>query len=269
MQKLTIIKIGGNVIDHPEKLTSFLEKFNDLSGLKILVHGGGKVASEIGETLGIKPHMIEGRRVTDKKTLSLVCMVYAGLINKNIVAQLQAINNNAIGLTGADANLIQAVKRPPLMIDEQLIDFGFVGDLDTQSIDTKQLASLLNIGLTPVFSAITHNKHGQLLNTNADTIASTLAVALSTNYETRLVYCFEKKGVLTDINDENSIIETIEDNEFESLKSSGIIFEGMIPKLQNAFLAIKNGVKAVYIGKSDELELLETEQFGTKLIAST
>ncbi|MBY0244262.1 MAG: acetylglutamate kinase [Sphingobacteriaceae bacterium] len=267
MKKLTIVKIGGNVIDHPENLSSFLKKFHELSGLKILVHGGGKVASEIGESLGIKPNMIEGRRVTDKKTLNLVCMVYAGLINKNIVAQLQAINHNAIGLTGADGNIIQASKRLPVTLNEQLIDYGFVGDLSPDSVDIDRLAVLLNIDLTPVFSAITHNNHGQLLNTNADTIASTLAVALSAIYETKLVYCFEKKGVLTDVNDENTLIETIESSEFESLKNSGVIFEGMIPKLQNAFSAIKSGVKAVYIGKAEELQNLEKDHFGTKLIA--
>ncbi len=259
-KKLYIIKIGGHVIDNSENLHYFLEDFSDLQGYKILVHGGGKMATELSHTLGIEPKMIDGRRITDIETLRVVTMVYAGLINKNIVAQLQAKKCNAIGLTGADANLIRANKRP---VNE--IDYGFVGDLDQTSVATHKLSALLEEGLIPVFSAITHDGKGQLLNTNADTIASTIATALAANYETHLVYCFEKKGVLRDVNNEESIITRIASSYFETLKSEGVIAGGMLPKLENAFKAIKNGVKEVYIGKSDELKQLKAQTFGTKL----
>lgn len=258
---LTVIKIGGNVLDDPEILKIFLRDFSAIAGYKILVHGGGKIASKLSADLGIEAKLVEGRRITDGESLKVVTMVYAGLINKNIVTQLQAIDCNAIGLCGADGNLIKASIRPV-----KNINYGFAGDLDENSIAVAQLKKLLEAGLIPVFSAITHDGKGQLLNTNADTIASAIAVALSTDYETSLVYCFEKKGVLQDIRDENSLITGIRSSDFESFKEQKIITDGMIPKLQNAFQSIKNGVKEVYIGKADELPLLTKKSFGTRLI---
>jgi acetylglutamate kinase len=261
MDKLTIIKIGGNVIDNAEKLHAFLKAFADLKGNKILVHGGGKMATKLAADMGIEAKMIDGRRVTEIETLRIVTMVYAGLISKNLVAQLQMFGCNAIGLCGADGNLIKAKKRP---IKE--IDFGFVGDLNEDSTETENLSKLLKSGFIPVFSAITHDGNGQLLNTNADTIASAIAVAMSPKYETSLVYCFEKKGVLVDVNDENSVIREINSMAYENLKTEGIITDGMLPKLQNAFEAIKNGVKEVFIGKADDLNCLAQEKsFGTRL----
>jgi len=259
--KLYIIKIGGNVIDDSEKLHKFLKDFISLNGYKILVHGGGKMATQLSDDLGIETKMVEGRRITDIETLRIVTMVYAGLINKNIVAQLQFRNCNAIGLTGADGNTIRAKKRPV-----KDIDYGFVGDIDESSVSPQTIKKLLEDGLVPVFSAITHDGEGQLLNTNADTIASALAIALSGLYETSLVYCFEKRGVLKDIEDESSIIREIRSSELEPLKEQGIIAGGMLPKLHHAFEAIKSGVKDVYIGKADELSELGGEIFGTRLI---
>jgi len=261
MKQLTIIKIGGNVIDNSENLHQFLLDFTALPGDKILVHGGGKIATELGESLGIEAKMVEGRRITDIETLRIVTMVYAGLINKNMVAQLQAKGSNAIGLTGADGNIIKAKKRP---VKE--IDYGFVGDLDENSVSATTLDSLLTAGLVPVLCAITHDGDTQLLNTNADTIASSVAVAMSSLYETRLVYCFEKKGVLKDVNDDGSVVKEIKADEFEGLKADGTVQGGMIPKLHNAFEAIKKGVSAVYIGKADELAELAAETFGTKML---
>ncbi|WP_316851488.1 acetylglutamate kinase [Pedobacter agri] len=260
MKQLTIIKIGGNVIDNSANLHQFLLDFTALPGDKILVHGGGKIATELGESLGVEAKMVEGRRVTDIETLRIVTMVYAGLINKNMVAQLQAKGNNAIGLTGADGNIIKAKKRP---VKE--IDYGFVGDLDEHSVSSTTLDSLLKAGLVPVLCAITHDGDTQLLNTNADTIASSVAVAMSALYETRLVYCFEKKGVLRDVNDDDSVVREIKTDEFDSLKADGTVQGGMIPKLHNAFEAIKKGVSAVYIGKADELNELAEGTFGTKM----
>ncbi len=261
MNQLTIIKIGGNVIDNSENLHRFLLDFTALPGDKILVHGGGKIATELGESLGVEAKMVEGRRITDIETLRIVTMVYAGLINKNMVAQLQAKGSNAIGLTGADGNVIQAKKRP---VKE--IDYGFVGDLDEKSVSATTLDNLLKAGLVPVLCAITHDGETQLLNTNADTIASSVAVAMAGLYETRLVYCFEKKGVLKDVNDDGSVVREIKAGEFEGLKADGTVAGGMIPKLHNAFEAIKKGVSAVYIGKADELAELATDTFGTKML---
>jgi acetylglutamate kinase len=260
-KKLYVIKIGGNVIDNSENLYHFLKDFTAVDGYKILVHGGGKVATQLSETLGIEAKLVDGRRITDIETLRVVTMVYGGLINKNIVAQLQRFGTNAIGLTGADGNFIKTKKRPV-----KTIDYGFVGDMDDKSIDQKSLERLMDAGFTPVFCAITHDGEGQLLNTNADTIASALAVALSKLYETTLVYCFEKKGVLQDINDEESLIREIDPERYETLKEQQIIHSGMLPKLDNAFTAINCGVKAVIIGKSDDLGQLEHENsFGTRL----
>src|ERR1700709_2046827 len=260
-QQLHIIKIGGNVIDNSENLYHFLKDFTALDGYKILVHVRGKVATQLSETLGIEPKLVEGRRITDIETLRVVTMVYGGLINKNIVAQLQRYGTNAIGLTGADGNFIKTRKRPV-----KTIDYGFVGDIDDKSIDPNSLEKLMDTGFTPVFCAITHDGEGQLLNTNADTIASALAVALSKLYETTLVYCFEKKGVLQDINDDDSLIGEIDPQRYEELKKQEIIHSGMLPKLDNAFTAINCGVKAVIIGHSDDLGRLKQKQaFGTRL----
>ncbi len=260
-KELHIIKIGGNVIDNSENLHLFLKEFTAIDGYKILVHGGGKVATQLSETLGIQAKLVDGRRITDIETLRVVTMVYGGLINKNIVAQLQRFGTNAIGLTGADGNFIRTRKRPV-----KTIDYGFVGDIDEQSIDPENIGKLLDCGFTPVFCAITHDGQGQLLNTNADTIASALAVALSKRYETTLVYCFEKKGVLKDIHDEHSLISEIDPARYEELKKEQIIHSGMLPKLDNAFTAINCGVKAVIIGKSDDLGQLKHKQsFGTRL----
>ncbi len=259
--KLHVIKIGGNVIDNANNLHLFLQDFASIEGYKILVHGGGKIATQLSATLGTEPKMVDGRRITDAETLRVVTMVYAGLINKNIVAQLQQLGNNAIGLTGADGNFIRTKKRAV-----KTIDYGFVGDIDEKSVDAEQISKLLEIDFTPIFCAITHNGEGQLLNTNADTIASALAVGLSTIYDTTLVYCFEKKGVLLDMNDEQSVINEIDPEQYEELKQQQIIHSGMLPKLDNAFAAIQSGVKAVIIGKSDELSQLKSSQtFGTRL----
>lgn len=262
MSVLNIIKIGGNVIDNPEQLEEFLEKFSALPGRKILVHGGGKIATRMASDMGIEAKMVEGRRITDAAMLDVVTMVYAGLTNKNLVASLQKYNCNAIGLCGADANVIKAVRRP---VKE--IDYGFVGDILADSIDSLAIKKLLEAEFIPVFSAITHNGNGQLLNTNADTIASSLAVALSKLYEVSLIYCFDKNGVLLDVNDEQSVIETIRSVDFERLKDSKTIHDGMIPKLYNAFEAISKGVSNVYIGHANNLHLFQQRKFGTCLIA--
>jgi len=259
---MKVIKIGGNIIDDNSKSAIFLKDFAAIEGAKILVHGGGKIASEIGRKLAIEPKMFKGRRITDKETLDLVTMVYAGLINKNIVATLQSFSCNAIGLSGADANVLSAVKRP---VKE--VDFGFVGDLLETSVNTKTLQLLLNEGIIPVLSPITHDGNGTLLNTNADTIASALAVALSKIFEVELIYCFEKKGVLESIEDENSLIKEISSNNYLQLKSAGIIADGMIPKIDNAFDAIRKGVKKVRIMDAMELKSLNVgERVGTEII---
>ncbi|OOQ61893.1 acetylglutamate kinase [Mucilaginibacter pedocola] len=261
MQALHIIKIGGNVIDNSENLHRFLKDFTALEGAKILVHGGGKVATQIGESMGIEAQMVDGRRITDIDTLRIVTMVYAGLINKNIVAQLQCYGTNAIGLTGADGDFIRAKKRPV-----KTIDYGFVGDINDDSINPANISKLIDAGFSPVFCALTHDGEGQMLNTNADTIASALALALSGLYETTLVYCFEKKGVLMDVDDDDSLIREINPERYEQLKAEKIIHSGMLPKLDNAFTAISCGVKAVIIGHSDDLGNLKNEQgFGTRL----
>lgn len=257
MAKLSIIKIGGNILDHAESLSRFLKHFAKVDGLKILVHGGGKLATQLAERMGIEAKMVAGRRITDDEMLRIVTMVYAGLANKNIVAALQSFNCDAIGLSGADANMIQAVKRP---VKE--IDYGFAGDIMPHSVNTERLSNFLNMGLTPVFSAITHDAAGQLLNTNADTIASALATALSPIYETDLVYCFERKGVLQDVTDQTSVIAHINHVNYTQLKENGIIADGMIPKLDNAFDAINKGVKRVLIKHADDILL---EDSGTSI----
>lgn len=271
MKPLYVVKIGGNVIDNPENLKLFLSDFAALNGYKILIHGGGKIATKLSWDLGVKSRMIEGRRVTDGESLKVVTMVYAGLVNKNIVAALQNDQCNAIGLTGADGNFIRAKKRPVVKVYSEEkganinVDYGFVGDLDENSVDSNAIFKLLEAGFTPVFSAITHDGKGQLLNTNADTIASILAVSMSGFYETSLIYCFEKAGVLIDVEDDKSLIKSIDPPYYQELKRQGIISEGMIPKLDNAFEAIERGLKEVCIGKSDSLSSLNEHNFGTRL----
>lgn len=240
-ESLKILKIGGNVINEPAALAKFLFHFAQIPSKKILVHGGGKRASEMAKELGIEAKMVNGRRITDQVTLEIVTMVYAGLLNKNIVSALQKNNCNAIGLSGADGNTIRAHKR--IVRD---IDYGFAGDVDQIGVET--ISALLNSHLTPVFCAITHDAQGQLLNTNADTIASELAVGLSEEYKVELVYCFEKKGVLKDINDEDSVVEKINLSDFDVLKKEGIVADGMLPKLENCFAALEKGVDKVIIG---------------------
>ena len=249
MEELNIIKIGGNILDKPTQLQRFLSDFASLPGRRILVHGGGKIASTIGQELGIVPKYHEGRRITDAETLDLVTMVYGGLINKQVVAQLQALSCNAMGLTGADANAILASKRPV-----REIDYGFAGDVaGNRSINVEVLHGLLELGITPVFAPLTHDGNGSLLNTNADTIASVLATALAALYQVKLTYCFEKKGVLQDATDDDSVISQIDEAKFFKLKASGVVSAGMIPKLVNAFAALNKGVKAVQIGDASEI----------------
>lgn len=253
-QKLFIIKIGGNIVDEAIALQSFLQKFASVDAKKILIHGGGKIATSIGKQLGIEPNYVNGRRITDEATIDLVTMVYGGLINKKLVASLQALHCNAIGLTGADANIIPAVKRP---VKE--IDYGFVGDVNSEKLAIDSLQMFLNNNLVPVVAPLTHDGNGQILNTNADTIASTLAVALSKVYDVRLIYCFEKKGVLENIEDENSVINLINKEKYRQLLQDKKLFEGILPKIDNAFDAINNGVTEVLIGDANDLLQNTTE----------
>lgn len=262
MEQLLVIKIGGNVIDNAPALESFLEKFAAIDTKKILVHGGGKIATKIGDQLGIQSNYIYGRRVTDAQTIDLVTMVYGGLVNKKIIAKLQSLQCNAIGLTGADANLIPAVKRPLVYTkptsgdagDEiEAIDFGFVGDVTTNSIGIENLEILLTNNFTLVFAPLTHDGNGQILNTNADTISSSLAIVLSMKYDVRLIYCFEKKGVLENVADVNSIIPLITKEKYAQLKAENKLFDGIFPKIDNALDAIDNGVKEVLIGDAEDL----------------
>ncbi len=248
MDKLFVIKIGGNVIDNEENLASFLSSISLIGAKKIIVHGGGKVATKIGAQLNIEPNYINGRRITDAATIDLVTMVYGGLINKKIVAHLQSKGVNAIGLTGADANLIPAQKRPV-----KDIDFGWVGDINNDNINTDWLTLMVDVGLVPVFAPLTHDGAGHMLNTNADTIASSLAIALSKEYNVRLVYCFEKKGVLENVNDEASVISFIDKKKYQELLAANRLFEGILPKLENAFNAINKGVQEVLIGDAKDL----------------
>lgn len=284
MEPLAIIKIGGNIVDEEGKLSSFLDAFAAVKGKKILVHGGGKLATRLAETLGIPQQLVDGRRITDAETLKVVTMVYAGYINKNIVAQLQAKGCNAIGLSGADGNAILAHKRGTGATNagsqdkknvnsgaektnaggiDKAIDYGYVGDVD--AIDGKFLSGLLQQGKTLVFAPITHNGKGQLLNTNADTIARELAVALSADFDSSLVYSFEKSGVLMDTEDDRSVISLINPSFYRELKERQVIFAGMIPKLDNAFAALDSGVGRVIIGRAEELPQLLTGQSGTTI----
>jgi acetylglutamate kinase len=248
MNQIFVIKIGGNVIDDEKNLTAFLEKFAAINAKKILVHGGGKIATKIGDQLGIQSSYINGRRITDEATIDLVTMVYGGLVNKKIVAKLQSLNCNAIGLTGADANIIPALKRP---VED--IDYGFAGDVLLHNVGVKNLEILLANNLTLVVAPLTHDGKGQMLNTNADTIASSLAVALSKRYDVRLIYCFEKKGVLENVEDHESVITLITKEKYQQLLAGKKLFDGILPKVDNAFAAINSGVKEVLIGHADDL----------------
>lgn len=246
MKTLKIIKIGGNIIDNEAALSSFLDVFAAIDSPKILIHGGGKLATQLANQLGLEVKMIDGRRITDKATLDLITMVYAGKINKSIVAQLQSKNCNAIGFSGADGNTIISKKRPV-----KPIDFGFVGDVKKVNIETLQV--LLEHKVTPVFCALTHDKKGQLLNTNADTIASELAIGFAKHYQTELYYCFEKNGVLRDVTDENSVIKNITTQSYQNLINDKVIVDGMLPKLNNCIHAIEKNVHKVCIGKPEML----------------
>ncbi|HVI45022.1 MAG TPA: acetylglutamate kinase [Chitinophaga sp.] len=261
MIDLFIIKVGGNVIDNPELLQSFIGKFAAIPGKKILIHGGGKIATRIGDKLGIVSNYVDGRRITDADTIDVVTMVYGGLVNKQLVAKLQAAGCNAIGLTGADANIIPATKRP---VKE--IDYGFVGDIKPEALQTAPLQSLLEGGITPVFAPLTHDGKGQMLNTNADTIASSLAIALSAFYQVRLIYCFEKKGVLRDPADDSAVINLINKDIYQQLLEDKVLSDGILPKLQNAFGAIGNGVKEVLIGHAEDVLSNTTDQVSGTLI---
>lgn len=243
---LTVVKIGGNVIDNPVALKAFLADFSALGGFKILVHGGGKIATKTAEGLGIKAVFHEGRRITDEPMLNVAVMTYAGLINKDITAQLQALNNNAMGFTGADGNFILSEKRK-----NSTVDFGFVGDV--LAVNNDLLKVLVEQNVVPVFCAITHDGKGQLLNTNADTIASSIAVGCAKYFDVKLMYCFEKKGVLMDSENEESVIKSLTFDTYKLLREQGVIHSGMLPKLENCFTAIASGVTLVGIGSPEML----------------
>ena len=243
---LNIIKVGGAIVEDEESLKGLLMSFSGLRGKKILVHGGGKIATEIAARLGIETQMIDGRRITSAEMLKVVTMVYGGLVNKDIVARLQALGENAIGLTGADMNLIMSVKRP---VD--LVNFGYVGDV--KYVNTRSLKSILEAGAVPVLAPLTHDKEGIMLNTNADTIASSVARALAGEYSVTLTFCSSTPGVLRNLDDPTTLVKTISKADFDSMVSDGIISEGMIPKLQNAFEAINDGVSKVVITSPSDL----------------
>lgn len=246
MDKLTIIKVGGKIVEEAESLNCLLRDFSAIEGYKLLVHGGGRSATKLAERLGVESQMVNGRRITDEETLKIVTMVYGGLVNKNIVAGLQAIGVNALGLTGADMNIMRSEKRP---VKE--IDYGFVGDV--KEVDAESLASLISRNIVPVLAPLTHDGNGHLLNTNADTIAGEAAKALAKFYNVSLIYCFEKKGVLMDENDDDSVISNLDENNFKLLVETGVIQGGMIPKLENAFASIRSGVKEVIITNASEI----------------
>ena len=259
---LYIIKIGGNVIDDQDSLLSFLKEFSSISDKKILVHGGGKIATAIGDKLNIQSKYIDGRRITDDETIDLVTMVYGGLVNKKIVATLQSLQCNAIGLSGADANVLPAKKRPV-----KTIDYGWVGDVNATAINASTWQLFIDNNLVPVVAPLTHDEQGHILNTNADTMAAVLSIALSKLYNVELIYCFEKGGVLTNIDDEASVINELNEYTYNQLKKDGKLFAGILPKIDNAFNAVNNGVHEVFIGKSDSLLQLVKGENGTKIIS--
>ena len=260
MEKLFIIKIGGNVVDNEVNLTRFLQDFATINANKILIHGGGKIATSIGDKMGIISEYIDGRRITDDQTIDLVTMVYGGLVNKKITAILQSEKVDAIGLTGADANLIPAIKRPV-----RTIDYGWVGDICAKNVSPQKWSFFINNNLVPVVAPLTHDGRGNILNTNADTIASVLAVSLSRIFEVTLLYCFEKAGVLEDVNDENSVISHLSGDLYDELKGKNLLFEGILPKIDNAFDALRSGVAKIVIGNSSELTALINGTRGTLL----
>jgi acetylglutamate kinase len=246
MTQLTIVKVGGQIVEEPESLNRLLRDFSQIAGHKILVHGGGRSATKLAERLNIENKMVGGRRITDEEMLKVVTMVYGGLVNKNIVAKLQSLSVDAIGLTGADLNVILSEKRPV-----REIDYGFVGDV--KEVNVSAFSNLLNQGFVPVLAPLTHDGKGNLLNTNADTIAGETAKGLAFNFNVRLIFCFEKAGVLTDENDDNSVIPVLDKELFLQYKEEGIIRGGMIPKLENAFEALAAGVKEVIITQASEI----------------
>jgi acetylglutamate kinase len=284
---IKVVKIGGNVVDNPELLKEFVKDFAAMPGMKVLVHGGGVMASQMQKAMGMTPVMIEGRRVTDEDTLKVVTMVYAGWCNKNITALLQAEGCNAIGLCGADCNVIKATRRAPVEVEGQMVDYGFVGDVKPESVNASFIYYLLEKGIVPVLNAINHDGNGNLLNTNADTIASSVAIAMAgykyrsrrdvccrceecthccddgrLTHETELIYCFEKNGVLYDKENDDSVINQIDKQKFTELKDEGRVADGMIPKLTNAFKAIDSGVARVVIKHAKNLG----NNIGTTLI---
>ena len=258
VEKIAIIKIGGNIIDNEVHLASFLSTYATIQGKKILIHGGGKLATKMAADLNIPQQMVDGRRITDAATLKIVTMVYAGYINKNIVAALQSKKVNALGICGADGNIIKAHKRI-----NAGTDYGFVGDIDL--VDIEKIVQLLDAGLSLVVAPITHDGAGQLLNTNADTMAQAIATALGRVYEVSLIYSFEKKGVLSDIHNNESVIPVIHPQNYASLKASGQVNEGMIPKLDNAFEALQKGVSRVIIGDALDIDQLIVGKTGTTI----
>lgn len=246
MEKLTLIKVGGKIVEEPDTLQQLLRDFSSIDGYKVLVHGGGRSATKIASQLGIESQMVNGRRITDAEMLKVVTMVYGGLVNKNIVAGLQALQVNALGLTGADMNIMRSDKRPV-----KDVDYGFVGDVKEVNADV--LASLIKQGIVPVLAPLTHDKQGHMLNTNADTIAGEAAKALAKYFDVTLMFCFEKKGVLLNEQDDESVIPEIDRVSFQKYVDEGIIQGGMIPKLENAFQAIDAGVKQVIITQASEI----------------
>ena len=256
-EPLNIIKVGGGVVENAASLASLLDQFAAMPGRKVLVHGGGRLATAMAASLGIGSRMVGGRRITDEKMLEVVTMVYGGLVNKNIVAGLQAKGVRAIGLTGADGDVIRSHRRPPKRVrmddgTEQTVDFGFVGDVD--KVDAAMLARLVEGGLVPVVAPLTHDGEGHILNTNADTIAASVACALAEHYEVTLTFCFEKAGVLRDADDDRSVIPSIDEEKAAQLIHDGIISGGMIPKIENALDAIHRGVRQVVITHSDNID---------------
>lgn len=246
-QPLTVVKVGGKIVESAESLDRLLNRFVAIEGAKLLVHGGGRTATDIAARLGIETHMVDGRRITDGEMLRVVSMVYGGLVNKNVVAKLQAAGVNALGLTGADMNVILSHRRPL----KNGIDYGYVGDVD--HVDAERLASLILSGITPIMSPLTHDGKGSLLNTNADTIAAETAKALAAHFEVTLVYCFEHAGVLSNPDDPASVIPHISRSSFEALKAEGIVSGGMLPKIENCLSAVEAGVNRVVITQADAL----------------
>lgn len=252
-EKITVIKVGGAVVEDELQLARLLSDFSVLPGRKVLVHGGGRRATKVAASLGIESQMVGGRRITDAQMLEVVTMVYGGLVNKNLVARLQACGVNAVGLTGADMNVIHSHRRPPIQTKENgIVDFGFVGDVD--AVDGGMLSSLIEKGITPVVAPLTHDGQGNILNTNADTMASETAKALAQYYDVTLVYAFEKKGVLSNPDDDDSVIPVITHDDFERLVADGTIAGGMIPKIENALAAVSAGVSRVVITRADNLQ---------------